>query len=103
MEKVIGNSKRKKIIKFFKNKYIFALTIFSIYALFLDDDDIFKLISQNAKLNKIKKEQVIVEKKYNDVTKVLDQMHHYSAVEKYAREEKLFKKDDEDIFIISYE
>lgn len=103
MQKVTDYNRWKKTIRFFKNKYIFALTIFTVYALFLDDEDVFTMISQNNKLRKTRNEQVIIEKKLNETTRTLNQMHHYTALERYAREEKLFKKDNEDIFIISYE
>lgn len=93
----------KKKLGIFKNKYISTFTIFAVYALFLDDYDIFNLISQNAKLTKIKTEQQIIETKLNDTRFTLKQLKHSSELERYAREEKLFKKDDEDIFILSYE
>jgi hypothetical protein len=90
-------------IRMFKNKYVATLTIFLIYALFLDDYDIFNLISQKRKLNKIQTEQQIIETKLKDTRYILKQLKHTSELEKYAREEKFFKKDDEDIFILSYE
>lgn len=87
----------------FKNKYILTITLFVVYALFLDDEDMFTLISQNSKLSKIQSEQRIMDKKLDETTKTLKQLDKSSALERYAREEKLFKKDNEDIFIISYE
>ncbi len=89
--------------RIFKNKYIFTSTVFLIFALFLDDDDIFSLITQKRKLSKIKTDQELVEKKLAETRQTLKLLNHTSAIEKYAREEKLFKKDNEDIFILSYE
>lgn len=93
----------KKYIWYFRNKYLLTVTLFTIYALFLDDEDMFTLISQNSKLGKIKADQELVNEKLLRTTRILKQLNHTSALEKYAREEKLFKKDDEDVFIISYE
>ena len=93
----------KKYLWYFRNKYLLTFTIFTFYALFLDDDDMFTLISQNSKLGKIKADQTLVADKLVKTTRVLKQLDHYAAVERYAREEKLFKKDNEDVFIISYE
>jgi hypothetical protein len=41
----------KKYLLPFKNKYILTFTIFLIYNLFLDDVDIFSIVSQNKKLS----------------------------------------------------
>ncbi len=71
--------------------------------MFLDDNDIFTLISQNSKLNKIQTDQQIVAQKLRETRYTLKQLTYSSELERYAREEKLFKKDDEDIFILSYE
>ena len=46
------------------------------------------------------KEDMIKHKLLSDRMK---QLNYTSELERYAREEKLFKKDDEDIFIISNE
>lgn len=93
----------KKFLKYFRNKYLLTFTLFTLYALFLDDEDMFTLISQNSKLNKIEADQVLIDQKLEKTTRVLKQLNYTSELERYAREEKLFKKDDEDIFIISNE
>lgn len=93
----------KKYLWYFRNKYLLTVTLFTLYALFLDDEDMFTLISQNSKLSKIHADQALVAEKLVKTTRVLKQLDHSSALERYAREEKLFKKDNEDIFIISYE
>jgi hypothetical protein len=63
----------------------------------------FTLIVQKSKLNKIEADQILIDEKLAKTTKTLKQMNYISELERYAREEKLFKKDDEDIFIISNE
>ncbi|TNE55714.1 MAG: hypothetical protein EP338_02775 [Bacteroidetes bacterium] len=90
-------------LRIFRNKYILTLTLFSLYALFLDDNDLFTLIAQNKKLSKIQAEHHEVQMHLKETRGTLRQLKHGQALERYAREEKLFKKDDEDIFIISYE
>jgi cell division protein DivIC len=93
----------KNRFRIFRNKYIFTLTIFSFFALFLDEYDLFTLISQNRKLSKIQDDQQAVELKLKETKKTLNELKYSAALERYAREQKLFKKDDEDVFIISYE
>lgn len=79
-----------------------TITLFTIYALFLDDEDVFSLVSHNRKLSKIHVEQEIMDQKLKETTKILKELDKTESLERFAREEKLFKKDDEDIFIISY-
>jgi cell division protein DivIC len=93
----------KKFLKYFRNKYLLTMTLFTLYALFLDDQDMFTLIVQKSKLNKIEADQILIDEKLANTTRVLKQLNYTSELERYAREEKLFKKDDEDIFIISNE
>jgi cell division protein DivIC len=95
--------KEKKYIKFFRNKYNFTFSIFFIYALFLDDVDIFKLISQNRKLNRIENNQAVMQDKLRKTKNTLKQLNNSHSLERFAREQKFFKKDNEDVFIISNE
>jgi cell division protein DivIC len=88
--------------KYYKNKYVVTLFIFSFYGMFLDDVDIFTIISQNIKLHKMKEEKQLIESKLVKTQITLDKLRYTSELEAYARENKLFKKDDEDIFIITY-
>jgi hypothetical protein len=41
--------------------------------------------------------------KLQETKYTLQQLKHMHALEKYAREEKLFKREDEDIFVITNE
>ncbi|MBI1838383.1 MAG: hypothetical protein HYR91_14060 [Flavobacteriia bacterium] len=93
----------KKYLVYFKNKFILASTIFVIYALFLDDNDIFSMIGHSRKLNRIEESKEMVSEKLGKIRHTLKQLHYSAALETYAREEKFFKKDDEDIFVISKE
>ena len=89
-----------KKLKYLKNKYILTLVVFFIYIMFLDDVDVFTIIRQEIKLNKLEKEKEEVLTKYEKTKTTLDQLDNLESLEKYAREEKMFKKDDEDIFVI---
>jgi len=93
----------KKYAKYFKNKFIFTTCLFFVYILFLDDVDIFTIINQNRKLSHLEESKIEISEKLTKTKATLKELKHSSNLESYAREEKLFKKDDEDIFIISYE
>lgn len=93
----------KKYLVYFKNKFILTGTFFLVYALFLDDIDLFSMINDSNKLNNIEATKLEVSTKLIKTRNTLKQLHYYSEIERYAREEKFFKKDNEDIFVISYE
>lgn len=89
-----------KRLKYLRNKYVLTLLVFSVYMLFLDDVDVFTIIRQRVKYNKLLNEKELVHEKYTKTKTVLDQLNSMEAIEKFAREEKMFKREDEDIFII---
>ncbi len=93
----------KKYAKYFRNKFIFTTCLFFIYILFLDDIDIFTIINQNTKLGKLEGARQEVSMKLIQTQEILKKLRYSSELESYAREEKMFKRDNEDIFVISYE
>ena len=92
-----------KWLKVCKNKYILTFTIFVLYTLFLDDVDIFNVVRQKVKLNKLEQEKVDLLEKFTETKLTLDQLDDNEALERFAREQKLFKRDNEDIFVIVQE
>lgn len=93
----------KKYMTYLKNKYILTSCIFVVYFLFLDDTDIFTIVNHTRKLNHLEEQKMITSHQLDSTTLLLKRLKHDSELESYAREEKLFKKENEDIFIISYE
>lgn len=69
----------------------------------MDDIDLFSMISHSNKLRRLEASKTEVSEKLRKTKRILRQLHYSSEVERYAREEKFFKKDNEDIFVISYE
>jgi len=90
----------KKYIPYLKNKFILTSFLFLFFILFLDEFDIFTVVSNKTKLRdlKEKKKEMLHELKKTQST--LDQLNSPSEIERFAREEKFFKKDNEDIFVV---
>lgn len=93
----------KKYISHIKNKYLVTTILFLVYTLFLDDTDIFTIINHNGKLRKLEQAKEETAIKLDSTTLLLKKLKYEDALESYAREKKLFKLDNEDIFVISYE
>jgi cell division protein DivIC len=90
-------------LKIFRNKYLLTFTLFFVYSFFLEEEDIFLLISQNTKLSNLKTEKELIEEKLKSTRNILKKLNYTSEIERYARENKYFKMDDEEIFVISHE
>lgn len=90
-------------MKYVKNKYAITVLVFIIYSLFLDENDVFKIRENKSKLKELEEiERASIdhlEATYN----TLEKLKQIENVEHYARSKKFFKKDNEDIFVISYE
>ena len=91
-----------KIPKYIKNKYGLTIFIFLIYVLFLDDLDIFSIISQKQKLNKLEIQRNEMKNQLLSTRSTLRKLNKINYLEAYARSEKFFKKENEEIFVISY-
>lgn len=102
MEKEQTTKWYKKIIRKFRNKYLLTFSLFVIYLLFIDDNTIITIVNYNIKLTKLEKALVDKEHKLKEVKLILTELNNPFYLEKYARENKFFKKDDEDIFVITY-
>lgn len=79
-----------------------ATIFFVAYGLFLDEYDIFTIFSQRSKLHQLEAKRIEYQKKYKETKATLDKLKYLSEVERFAREKKYFKKDDEDIFVVFY-
>ena len=91
-----------KIPKYLKNKYGLTIFVFLIYVLFLDDLDIFSIISQKQKLNKLEIQRDDMKNQLISTRSTLRKLNKINYLEAYARSEKFFKKENEEIFVISY-
>ena len=91
-----------KIPKYLKNKYGLTIFVFLIYVLFLDDLDIFSIISQKQKLNKLEIQRNEMKNQLISTRSTVRKLNKINYLEAYARSEKFFKKENEEIFVITF-
>jgi len=78
-----------------------ATLFFIIWMLFFDQRDIFYVLDQKQKLKELEKKKSYYEIEIAQTRKQLtDLQNNQAALEKFARERYLMKRDGEDIFII---
>lgn len=91
----------EKLLPYLKNKYILASLIFSVWILFFDQNNLLDRISDAHQLNQLKKQKVYFTKKIEDDTRrTKELLSDKDDLEKFAREQYLMKKKDEDVYVI---
>ena len=97
----ISENKIAKIKSIFLNKYMIVLLFFAVVIVFFDDSN---LILRFRTARKIDNLEIEINKCKNDIKTNKLKIRELEAggenVEKFAREQYFFKKDNEDIFII---
>jgi cell division protein DivIC len=91
----------RRIPSFLRNKFILATVAFIIWMLFFDRNDVFTQAQRRSELNQLKESKQYFEKQIAENKKFSNDLQfNASAIEKYAREKYLMKRDNEDLFII---
>ncbi len=91
----------KAFLKTIKNKYLFAFLVFSVWMIFLDDHNILFLRQNMNKLKKYRVESNYYKEKIQADSERLKELQSSSKnLEKFAREQFLMKRKNEDIFVI---
>jgi cell division protein DivIC len=84
-----------------KNKYLFSLILFGFWLLFFDQNNLMDRYRLIREVNQFEKDlHYYVERIKSDSARLNELRTSPENLEKFAREQYLMKKDDEDIFII---
>lgn len=91
----------KKLIPYFKNKYILTLFIFVLWLLFFDRNNLIDRVKEMQKLRQFEKDREYYIERIETDSKRLKQLKtNNKNLEKFAREQYFMKKDNEEIFVI---
>jgi cell division protein DivIC len=90
-----------KIPPFLRNKYFLTLSIFIIWILLLDANNLIERYGQLTELNKLNKDKEYYTKKIEEDRRKLNELKTDNHnLEKFAREQYRMKKKDEDLYIV---
>ncbi len=93
----------KKLFPYLKNKYVLTILAFLIWMMFFDMNDVFIQFSQRSKLRAMQQDKLYFKEEIEKNQKIMDDlMNNPETLEKFAREKYLMKKDDEDVYVITY-
>jgi cell division protein FtsB len=86
---------------FIYNKYFLASSLFAVWMVFFDRNDVFTQMERKAELAEIEEsKQYFAEKIAEGKKFTTDMRSNADAVEKFVREKYLMKRDNEDLFLI---
>lgn len=90
-----------QIPSWLKNKYFISLAAFIIWMLFFDAKDMISQRQRSRELQELQKSKSYFTQEIAKEKKSLEELKtDPAAIEKYAREKYLMKRDNEDLFII---
>lgn len=94
--------KRFRIL--FTNKYLITGTAFAIWMMFFDRNDLPLQITRIRDLNKIERNEKNMAIQIGKTQKELELLKtNPETLEKYAREKYMMKKDNEDLYIVTFD
>jgi len=90
-----------KIIGVLKNKYIITSVFLIVWVLFFDKNDLRTLMKMKKEVSQLEEEKNYYTREIAKITFELSELTtNTPALEKFAREKYLMKKDNEDLFVI---
>ncbi len=95
------NNYWKRIKPIIRNKYFISAFIFFIWLLIFDQNNLLERKKLINNLNELKREKEFYKERIENDSRRLNELRtNNENLEKFAREEYLMKKENEDIFLI---
>ncbi|MDA3865253.1 MAG: septum formation initiator family protein [Salinivirgaceae bacterium] len=87
--------------KYLANKYVLAFLVFLVWVLFLDSNNLIQRYKTIRNIEKLKDQKSYYEKRIKEDTEKLHELRSdKEKLEKFAREQYLMKKPNEDVFVV---
>lgn len=91
----------KKLIYFFKNKYLLTLVVLAVWVAFFDKNDLNTQLELRKDVKKLEEERNYYANEIATINADIQELtRNPKTLEKFARENYLMKRDNEDIFVI---
>ncbi len=90
-----------RLLPFIRNKFIITIILFSVWMLFFDQYNLISRVNNNRKIAELEQQKEFYIAEIERSNRLLKELQGDNAsLEKFAREQYLMKKDDEDIYIV---
>ncbi|MFN0730088.1 FtsB family cell division protein [Polaribacter gochangensis] len=95
--------KQNKFVIFFTNRYVIILIVFSIWMLFFDENSYLVHREFNKEIDELETAIEFYKKKIEEDKLTIKNLDDSLQIERFAREQYLMKKKNEDIYIIEFD
>jgi cell division protein FtsB len=90
-----------KIWPWLKNKYVLTIAVFTVWMLFFDQNNMVDRIKMTSEIRQLEADREYYREQIKQDSSRLDELTtNKENLEKYAREQFLMKKPNEDVFIV---
>ena len=90
-----------KIWPYLKNKYVLTISVFAIWMLFFDQNNVVDRLRMASEIRQLEADrEYYLDQIEKDSTRLHELTTDKENLEKYAREQFLMKKKNEDVFVI---
>ena len=84
-----------------KNKYVLTISVFAIWMLFFDQNNVVDQVKMSIEINQLEEDRAYYLEQINvDSTRLHELTTDRDNLEKYAREQFHMKKPNEDVFLV---
>ena len=84
-----------------KNKYVLTISVFAIWMFFFDQNNVVDQLKMSIEINQLEEDRAYyLDQIEKDSTRLHELTTDRENLEKYAREQYLMKKKDEDVFVV---
>ncbi len=95
--------KQNKFVKFFTNRYVVILIIFTVWMLFFDENSYLVHKEFDKEIDELEIAIDFYKKKIEEDKLTIKSLEDSLQIEKFAREKYLMKRENEDIYIIEFD
>ena len=95
--------RKHKLIKFLTNRYVLILTGFSIWMLFFDENSYLVHKEFNTEVKELETAIEFYKKRIKEDKSTIKNLQDSLQMERFAREQYLMKKENEDIYLIEFD
>lgn len=90
-----------RIWPWLKNKYVLTISVFVIWTLFFDQNNMVDRLRMSSEIRQLEADrEYYMEQIVRDSTRLHELTTDRENLEKYAREQFLMKRPDEDVFVV---
>lgn len=99
----IKDIKNKKWFSIITNMYVMVFTVFVVWMLFFDTNNLMIHLELRKQVKKLEKDAQFLREEISKDKKTIEKLSDPKELEKFAREHYYLKKKNEEIYLIEYE